>query len=418
MDTERVQEENIQGARVMVGVSAATDVVSIEGSVLGGPNHCDNEMTAHLLAELLDAGTKSKKKHVLRELLSARGATLHFWASGDRLYFSASCFPEDVSFTLSLITECLAEPALKPAEIRSAQTRILGELSEESTKTKALAASLLTRLMYPKGHIQRQSTVQEKQALVAKVGRPDILKLQKTIGSEGAVLAITGDIEVKKVMTAARRALLQLPTAGAGIPAKNTSLESYKPSADFAQVADKANIDTYFGRPLSFTATSSEFLPFMVAASMLGGKGLSTGHLMRTIRERDGLTYGIYALPGGFQDGQEGYFQIWGTFSPERYDHSVEATKKEIKVFLTSGLTEDILASKKMEMAGRFLISLSTTRGLAQALHQTALEGRDLAYLSEYPKLLAAVTLKDVREMAGLFAPEALSLAGSGTRKN
>lgn len=420
MSLENVTEKYIQGARVLVGGGSAKDVVAIEGSILGGPNHLgrDVEMGASLLAELLDAGTKQKDKETLREMLSARGAFLSFRASGDRTHFSAGCFPEDVSFTLSLLTECLAEASLKPKEVEAVRERLLGELEEERTRTKALSCALLSRLMYPKKHIQYEDTVTGKQAQVKRADKQALTLLQKGFGTEGMVIAITGDVDEAKAFTAARRALTSLPEKGLGSAQKWSGAWNYSPSSDFINVKDKANIDTYFGRPLTITTKSNEYLPFAVAASLLGGKGLSTGHLMRTIRERDGLTYGIYAVPGGFADGQEGSFRIWATFSPERYEHSVEATKKEITVFLKTGITEDVLRSKKVEMAGRYLIALSTTRGLAQALHQVALEERELSYLVEYPKLVGDVALGEVAEVAQLFDPALLSVAGSGTRSS
>jgi len=66
-------------------------------------------------------------------------------------------------------------------------------------------------------------------------------------------------------------------------------------------------------------------------------------------------------------------------------------------------------------MAGNYLVGLSTTRGLASALHLIGIEGRNLSYVDEYPEHVRAVTTRQLKDLAPLIDSKKLSLAASGT---
>ena len=147
---------------------------------------------------------------------------------------------------------------------------------------------------------------------------------------------------------------------------------------------------------------------------MLGGPGF-TSHLVATIRERDSLTYSVRAYSTGFGALAEGSMQVWATFSPQKYNESVKALKKEIALFFKELLTRSNLEARKLEMIGEYTVGLSTTRGLAATLHKIGTENKSLSYIDEYPELLKVITLEDLHKAAALIPLSKLSLAAAGT---
>jgi predicted Zn-dependent peptidase len=69
-------------------------------------------------------------------------------------------------------------------------------------------------------------------------------------------------------------------------------------------------------------------------------------------------------------------------------------------------------------MSGLYVVGLSTTRGLAAALHQIGRRHRDLSYIDDYITLLNAITVKDLQDAADLIPLQKLSLAAAGTFPN
>lgn len=409
--------ELADGARIFIAPTKAMDVVTVQGSVLGGCNMLPHgKIDVQILAvDLLDAGTKSKTKDEIREALTNRGISLSFTPGGDRTFFSGSCLPEDLSFLLETIVECLSEATFPPKELALAKERTLASWDEARTDTKAQASIASLRDLYDSKHLNYPLTLDERVKATKAVTREELISFRKQFGSKGMILVIVGDVAEAKTEKIARAAIKKLPAGTAVIPAKKSNAKKPAMKESLVPVKDKANIDVFIGIATPLTIDHPMYQAYNVFASMLGGRGLSTGHLMRTIRERDGLTYGIYALSFGFGDGLDGAFRIWGTFSPATFKLAVEKTRKEIAWFLKSGMTPEALLTKQDQLAGSYVVGLSTTNGLAGMLHMIGTEGKPLSYIDAYPDLIRAVTVEDLKAVAKLIPFDKLSLAASGT---
>lgn len=412
-----VQEFPIVGGRLFLAPTHAHDVVVVEGSVFGGPNMLPPtlDVVPGLATELLDAGTAKKKKSVIRETLAGRGMSLSFSSSGDRTAFSGRCFPEDLLVLLLIISESLSEANFPEAEVKNAKTLALGELAEEKSNTRAQAERAFAAMLYDSTHVNYARPLKDEEKSVSATRRTHLQDFRKKLGEGGLLLAITGDIDTASARTAAEKAFSKLGAGTAAAPVKQMNKKTPEAREKLIPLADKANIDILLGAALPLTLRHELYYPMKVLTEMLGG-GFSS-HLMQTIRERDGLTYGIYATLAGFDADADGAFKIWATFSPQGYVESVEKLRKEVNIFFTDGLSEEALAKRKEEMTGSYRVALSTTQNLARTLHSIGVLGFDLSYLTGYPDIIRAISLADIRDAADLIPRAKFSLAASGTFK-
>ncbi|KND50912.1 MAG: zinc protease [Parcubacteria bacterium C7867-007] len=409
--------ELADGARIFISPTKAKDVVTVRGSVLGGWNmlpHGRGDIQT-LAVELMDAGTSTKSKDQIREALSDRGINLSFSAGGDRTYFSGSCLPENLGFLLETVVECLTGANFPAKEIALAKERALGEWEESRTDTKLQASIALQRELYNPTHFNYAYSIDERITQTKSVTRTELLTFRKTLGRKGLILAIAGDVALKNTERVVRMALAKLPEGTATVPVKKLNTKSPSNKETLIPIKDKANIDVFIGAATPFTIDHPLYLAFALLMEMLGARGLSAGHLMRTIRERDGLTYGIYAQLFGFSDGTDGAMRIWATFSPATYKKAVAATRAEIAVFLKTLVTRDALLKIQDRISGSYIVSLSTTEGLANMLHMIGRDGKALSYMDTYPDLVRSVTIEDLVEVMKLVPFNSLSLAASGS---
>ena len=408
--------EPFPGGRAFIAPTKAKDVVTIVGSVFGGEYMlpCSLEQTAGIAAELLDAGTKTKSQDILRNSLADRGASISFTAGGDRTQFFASCLPEDLPFILKLIAECLGESIFPASELKAVKERVHGDLFEEKTDTRTQAAGALSRLLYDSKHVNYVTPTSTQMKDVAGITRANLLTYRSLLGKGGLVLAITGDVSVLETKKAIDKAFTSLPKGTTKASDKRPNTKKSEKSEQRIPISDKANIDVYLGGVVPITTKSEHYIPFMVLSNMLGGRGF-TNHLMQTLRERDSLTYGVYTLPSGFSEDTEGCLRVWAAFSPQMYEKSMEALHREIKFFFKKGITTKTLQTQQNRMVGVSVISLSTTKGLANALHSMGVQGKPLSYIDEYPELIKSVTLKDLHAVAELIPVKKFSVASAGT---
>lgn len=414
-ESYNVREEELLGGRLLTAAMNTPDTVSVEGSVYGGPNLFPRGKRAipTLAAELLDAGTAKKRKRAIREGLALRAAQLSFGSAGDRTLFSGTCFPEDLPYLLAVVAESLTGAIFPATELSLAKARERGHIREERSDTRAQAERALANLIYDDAHANYAGTFDEEVACVARARRQDLVAFRNRLGAGGLVLAIAGDIENANARETALRAFAKLKKGTRAPTTKERNRKLQSGDARVIPLADKANVDVMLGAGLGITGTDPLFHSALVLAHMLGG-GV-TSHLMQTIRERDGLSYGVYARLAGFADGADGYFKVWATFSPERYAESLGKLRAEIREFFANGITEDALAKKREEIPGAYLVSLSTSRGLASALHRLAADGKELEYLYAFPDVIRRVSLADLNRAADLVPLSRLSLAASGT---
>jgi zinc protease len=411
-----ISETVHDGMRIFATHTKAKDVVSIEGSILGGWSMLPSSKSEvpGLAADLFDAGTSKKSKDQIREALASRGATISYSVGKNRTFFSVSCLPEDISFVLKLVVECLSESNFPVAEIKKSKERALADLEEEKNQTGPIAAAALSRLIYDSSHPNYTESLAARKKKIESVTQKDLLTFKKMLGKNGLILAITGDISEAIVTKEAKNIFGKLPKSSA-IPVKSvTNKKIQKGLTELIHVKDKANIDVYMGISVPFTYDDPRYIPFIVMSEMLGGRGF-TSHLMQTIRERDGLTYGVYAYAVGFGEKTDGYFQVWATFSPAKFSESVRALKKEIEIFLTKRITTENLELRKIEMSGKYVVGLSTSRALANTLQKIGIEEKSITYLDEYLEILKKVTIDDIKNAAKLISVKNLSLAAAGS---
>ena len=414
--TTAITEIEHAGMRLFAARTGTKDVVSIEGSMYGGWNMLphDKSEVPEMVTELLDAGTAKKSKDTVREALGAKGVSISFSAGGDRTYFAASCLPEDITFALETIVECLTEATFPAAEIKTAKARALGDLIEAKSETRSVAARTLSRMIYDPSHVNYAETIDEQKKSIQGITRADLLAFRKTLGQGGLVFAITGDISPEATLKSAIKVLSKLPKGTQSVPEKLVNKKKPTAQTQTTHITDKANIDIYAGMTMQLNSDDALYRPFIILTEMLGGRGF-TSHLMQTIRERDGLTYGVYSMPSGFSDKADGAFRIWATFSPNKFEESVAALKKEISIFFKSKVTAKGLLARQEEIIGGYAVGLSTSRGLASMLHKVGIDGKQLSYIDEYPELVKEVTLEDIQEVAKLISVDKLAIAAAGT---
>ncbi|MDE1965857.1 MAG: insulinase family protein, partial [Patescibacteria group bacterium] len=248
-DTHKAAEAELAGGRLFIAALPTPDVVSVEGSVFGGPNHVARakEALPILAAGLLDAGTTKKRKDAFRGALSDRAAELSFFADGDRTYFSGRCFPEDLPFLLHAASESLTLAAFPEAEVRAAKARAAGNIREERSDTRAAAERALLNLLYDDAHVNHPGSLDAFERSVRSVRRPELLAFRKMLGTGGLVLSITGDLVPEEARAAADAAFKRLKRGTeAGVPKiRNRKM----PNADVKLIPmrDKANVDVFLG---------------------------------------------------------------------------------------------------------------------------------------------------------------------------
>lgn len=349
--------------------TGVADVVTIVGSLAAGDafSPAGNTALALLTAALLDKGTAQHSKFALAELLAGLGATIDFSCDRLRVEFAARCLRADAPAVIALLAEQLRRPAFSAEEVAKEQARLAGDLQQAMDQPAALASIAFSQALWPEGHPQRQPDLARKLGDLARATPAQVAEFHRShYGPRSLRIVTVGDLEPAALAAAVEQAFTGW-TGGMDypLPAKLERPQTHGQTVELP-MAEKPSLTLLFGQTTGLQARDAEALALKLATHTLGGPTF-TSRLISTIRDTEGLTYGIGARVAGdsFTDGS---WSIRGTFDTALLDKGEAATRRELARWYAQGITTEELTAQKTNYVGVFKLGLATSTGMAEAL--------------------------------------------------
>ena len=147
-----------------------------------------------------------------------------------------------------------------------------------------------------------------------------------------------------------------------------------------------------------------------VLNSALGG-GMSS-RLFQEVREKRGLAYSVYSFTSHYAD--LGMFGVYAGCLPKKVDQVLDICLAELAAVAERGITEEELARGIGQMRGSVVLGLEDTGSRMSRLGKSELVYGELLSVEEILAKISAVTLDDVRDLAGeiLAARPTLAVIG------
>ena len=412
-----ITNDEVKGVKTYVMPTGAKDVVTISGSMLGGSIHCTstNSKTAALVTSMLDKGTEKKDKYEISETLESVGAELSFSSTRYHTHFTGFCLKNNLDTVVSLLSEQLMTPSFSSSELSTLQSRICGNLERDKENTKKLAMIHFLRTLFPSNHPNYRETVDESIDLVNKITKQDLFAFHKEQYGLGSIkIAATGDLNPEDFNGRMLEAIRGWNNKKIEIPKLVKKAREPKEGNETIMVQDKTSADLYIGQSIGIDREHKDYYALMLGVYILGGN--FSARLMQTVRDKQGLTYGIGSSISGVSFGADGYWSIWGTFAPDIIKKGILATKEQVDLWFKKGVTEEELSAKKTTISGSYKVSMDSTAGLAAKILSNAEHGRELSYLDEYPKIIESISLSEVNSAIKKYVnPNKLYMVAAGT---
>ncbi|MBC7368448.1 MAG: insulinase family protein [Undibacterium sp.] len=409
--------EDVGGIDLVVMKTGAQDIVTIRGSIAAGDGLSPetNPALADLTGGMLDKGTATHDKFAIAKLLGDAGASLSFSTGPSSLNINAKCLRKDLALVISLIAEQLRTPAFSPEEFAKLKKQFAGLYRRQLDEPDFRASDTFTRAIYPAGHPNRQAPSAEILAGADKTTLGEVKAFHaKYYGPATLRLVLVGDVEP----AAAKAEVVK------GFAGWTGGERSPKPAAAKAGAIDtprdqnvimpeKTSVTVIWGQPTGLRYGDTDTLALRVGTAALGSG--FTGRLMASVRDKEGLTYGIYSYVSAdtFVDGD---WRIEGAFAPANLEKGIAATKSVLTDWYAQGITDAELTQRKTGLAGSYKVGLSTTAGMAGTILNTLNRDLDFAFIDQYPARVAALTRDQVNgAIRKHLDPEKMILIKAGT---
>lgn len=390
-----VIRSKIAGIDVLIYKTGVKDVVTLRGTLPAGDAQTGsgNAAIATLCGTLLDQGTTRRSKFAIADKLESVGAAIEFGVSAQALEVNAKCLKKDVPLVIGLIAEQLRFPALTAEEFEKAKAQIAGTLQRQAENTDFRADEAFRLAAFSPGHPNRETSTDEFLAAVQSAKLEDVKAFHaKFYGPAHCTLVLVGDVEPDVIKA-------EIGTAFAGWtggvdylhPAKSTGTDAPKEQTVF--MADKTSVSVVIGQPSGLRFGDPDYVALRTASSILGSD--FTSRLVATVRDTEGLTYGIGAglARDDFSDGD---WKIRATFAPNLLNQGIASTMRLFQAWYDAGVTERELAQRKTNLVGRYKVALATTEGMADTLLLSVNRGVGVEWIDQYPDKVNALTLDEV----------------------
>ncbi len=399
---DRVTSHHLAGGgRLAVLANPHAPTVTIAGTLRAGPAlAADGRFSVPgLTAAMLERGTSEHERMELARELEDHGLQLVVRASSATpmvVSFTAQGLAEELPRLLGLLVEVLRRPTFPSGELEKLREQVLGSLVRERQETHALAYAALTRALYPDGHPFRRRPVEEREREVASLSREDLAAFHDVAYHPASlVFAVVGDVDPEQVASLVSEQLEGWEGEGAAEAVIPATAET-QPAEERIQIADRPNLDVFLGHSAQLLRGAPDYAAAVLANSCLGQSTL-TSRLGMAVRDREGLTYGIYSRFFGTL----GVAGPWATslgVSAENLDLAVELSRSVISSYVSEGPTEEELADERSALAGAYRVGLATNAGVARELVTALTADEAVDRLDRFPEEVLAVDREQVMD--------------------
>ena len=354
----------------------------------------DKAGTANLVASLLDEGTMTRTSKQLAEQIDFVGGSLEAKASEDFTTASARVLKKDIDLGFTLLADLLQHPAFQKAEFERIRTQLLGEMASDNDDPGHVAMKAFNQLVFH-GHPYRWP-VNGTEETLSKVTLTDVQAFyQREYQPSQIILTIVGDVTVEQATALVQTHFGSWKKGPA--PSRNAKdpLPIKKKSVQLIE-KDLTQSTIVLGHG-GLSRSHPDFYSVTVMNYILGAGGFSS-RLMDSIRDKQGLAYGIMSHFDARQ--MPGSFWINLQTRTETTNQAIAGVLLEMKNMRDATVTDQELVEAKSFLIGSFPLRLDSTAKLAQVLAQVEFYNLGFEYFSQYPKWIDRVTKEDVQRVA------------------
>jgi zinc protease len=403
------------GMKVFLMSDRSVPTINLSGYVDAGTGFdtAPKAGTASLTAANLTNGTQTQDALTLARTLEDRGIGLGFEAEREGVNIIGNSLSTNLPTLLETLADVLQNATFPDDQLQLSRQRALTSLKIELDDPATLGRRLFQQAIYPSNHPFHNFPSPES---LQSITRNDLVAFyEKHYRPDTTVLALVGDFETEQVKTLLNRTFGQWQTNGKPSVLQTPSVSLPKATQRLSEVIPgKAEAVTYIGYN-GISRKDPRFYSALVLNQILGGDTLSS-RLGTEVRDRQGLTYGIYSA---FAAGRNpGPFLIQMQTSPEDAQQAIASTMGLLKQLREEGISEAELETAKRSITNSYPVDLANPSSVSDTVLRNAIDGLSEDELRDFPNRIEAVSMSEIKQaIAQLIHPDNLVIVTTGPQE-
>ena len=381
-----VLSERIAGVR-----SAAVGVWVRRGAA---HERSEDSGISHLLEHMVFKGTGRRTAEEIASAIEGLGGSLDAYTSREHTSYQARVLDEHLPEAMDVLADIVVDPALRDDDLELEREVVLEEIAQVEDTPDDLVFELHGERLWD-GHPYGWSILGTKDSVASATGgRLRGLHREQYVGAN-LVVAAAGNVDhgvlvdrvgahFGAVSPGTRTPPVEQP------PASRTGVESV--------ARDSAQTHIVFGADGPRYASGDRHAVNLLSAALGGGM---SSRLFQRVREELGLCYSIFSYQSFYS--RAGSLGVYVGTRPATAGEAADAVRAELARVASEGLPEDELVRTKRQVKGQIMLSLESTGARMYRLASFALHEEPLKDLDELLADIEAVTVDDIRRVAGRY---------------
>lgn len=383
------------GIEVWLVSDKSVPVTSLNFSFEGGLAHdpAGKPGVARLVSIMLDEGAGSLKSQEFQARLSDNAIQMGFTAGRDAFYGQLRTLTQHRDLAFDLLHLALTQPRFDADAIERMKNANIAQIQHDLGDPAWLVARSFNGMLF-EGHPYGLPGAGHL-ASMASITRQDLVDFAETQFARGGLkVSIAGDISRDEAARLVDKAFGSLPEGGH--PQKDVFFPPKYAGKTILYPLNTPQTQVSIGAA-GIARDDKDWHAAVIMNFILGGSSFDA-RLMKEIREKRGLTYGIYSSLQSLR--QTALITAGFATSNEKAREAIDVLRQEWRRMAEHGATEQEIADAKAYLTGSLLLELTSTGDIASAMNGLQRDGLDAGYINRRNGELMKVTSADIRRVA------------------
>jgi len=346
----------------------------------------------NLMVGLLEEGAADKDAREFAAAAEGLAASFGFDVRDDAMSVSAQFLSENRDEAMALLRTALQEPRFDDDAIARVKAQVVSAIQSAATDPNKISGRTFDRLAF--GDHPYATSINGTLESVAALTRDDLFAAKDAVMVRDRLyVGAVGDITPAELGKLLDDLLGDLPAVGAKMPEKAPFL--LKGGMTVVPFDTPQSVVT-FGLE-GIERHDDDFFAAYVMNTILGGSGRQS-RLMEEVREKRGLTYGVYSylMPMDYAALYMGRVAS----ANDRVAQAVQVIKGEWIKMAENGVTAEELEGAKTYLTGSYPLRFDGNGPIANIMVGMQMQDLPIDYIATRNDKVNAVTLEDVARVA------------------
>lgn len=353
----------------------------------------DKQGLARLLSNIMDEGAGDLTSQEFQKSLSDNSISLSFNSGRDNFSGQVKTLSRNKDKAFNLLKLALTKPRFDTEPVERMRLSNITRVKSSMGDPGWIAARIFNDVVF-QGHPYALNSGGTLSSLPA-ITIDDLKAFKKNwLTKDRLMVGATGNINKKELAKILDQIFGDLPATGKQETIKDHKVQNSGKSFYFEQDIPQTMISMVIP---SIKRDDPDYYALQVMNYIFGGGGFGS-RLMTEIREKRGLTYGIYS--GLLSQKHLKGFTISTSTKNESVKEMRTLISQEIKRIIATKVSDQELKDAKSYIVGSMPLSLTSTGKISGILLSLQLKDRPIDHIDTFPDKINAVTAVDIQRVA------------------